>query len=231
MYRGPLPPHLMPGPSGEYGYGMGPMDADEANEWLNAQPQNYAQGGYAAIAAALATENANRWGNAPGEAPAGNQLNFGPVTPGSDSNSWTWGPAPGLTKPGGTGGPGGGTGTPGAPGTPGGPLIDPVSGQPLETPDGRPIYNPNPTAPPAAPDGTGNLGNDVQPWWGGSGPYRPHHPDPGTYPRHGTYTPHSIPRRRFSTVDRGRNLPIGGAYGQRRTPQMRPMGRSNTYIT
>jgi hypothetical protein len=178
MYRGPLPPHLMPGPSGEYGSGQAPMTAEESNEWLNAG--NYTGGGYATIQSLLAAENARRWGDAPGEAPAGNQLNFGEITPGSKGKHWTWGAPPETT----------------AGGAPAGPLIDPVSGQPLETPDGRPINNPNPTAPPGAPDGTGNLGNDVQPWgeqW-------------------------AIPARR----------PI---YGQRRTPRMRPMGRSNTYIS
>jgi hypothetical protein len=174
---------LAPGPSP--GYGQAPMTADEANEWLNAG--NYTGGGYATIQSLLAAENARRWGDAPGEAPAGNQLNFGEITPGSKGKHWTWGPPPGAVAAGG--------------GAPAGPLIDPVSGQPLETPDGRPIYNPNPTAPPGGGGtGGGNLGNDVNPM-------------PGV-------EPWAIPNRRpiYNTNTRRRSL-------------MRPMGRSNTYIT
>lgn len=122
-----------PPPSGEYGHGMGPMDADESNKWLN--EGNFKGGGYATIQSLLAAENAKRWGDAPGEAPAGNQLNFGEVTPGSKTKHWTWGPRPIRPIAGGTGGTGGtGGGTGG-----GGPLTDPQTGLPLEDPQGNPV--------------------------------------------------------------------------------------------
>jgi hypothetical protein len=147
--RIPARPVTKPEPS--YGHGLGPMTAEEANEWLNAG--NYTGGGYATIKANLAAENARRWGDAAGTAPVGNQLNFGPITPGSKGKSWTWGAPPAGTAGAGTAGTGtAGTGTAGT-GTAGGakvPLTDPQTGLPFEDPQGNPVLG-NPTGQPAIP--------------------------------------------------------------------------------